>query len=80
MKQNKKLQISLIGITLLLLIFWNFKDKEESNIIEIEPNKATNLDADIKSDLREIKIIAKTNEEAEIIASDFYADIFSKIV
>lgn len=77
MKQNKKLQISLIGITLLLLIFWNFKDKEESNIIEIEPNKATNLDADIKSDLREIKIIAKTNEEAEIIASDFYADIFS---
>lgn len=77
MKPRKTLQLTFVGITLLLLIFWNFKDKEKSNVIEIEPNKATNLDTDIKSALREIKIIAKTNEEAEIIASDFYADIFS---
>lgn len=77
MKPRKTLQITCVGITLLVLIFSNFKDKQKSNVIEIEPNKATNLDNDIKSDLSDIKIVAKTNEEAEIIASDFYADIFS---
>jgi hypothetical protein len=77
MTQNKKLQISLIGITLLILIFWNINDKQESNVIEIELNKATNLDTDITSDLSVINITAKTNEETEIIASDFYDDIFS---
>jgi hypothetical protein len=76
MTQNKKLQISLIGITLLLLIFWNINDKQESNVIEIELNKATNLDTDITSDLSVINITAKTNKETEIIASDFYDDIF----
>ena len=78
MKQNKRRHISLIGITLLLLlIFWNIKDKQESNVIEIELNEATNLDTDIKSDLSVMNITAKTKEEAEIIAYDFYADIFS---
>jgi hypothetical protein len=76
MKQNKKLQISLIGITLLLLIFCNINDKQESNAIEIELNKATNLDTDITSDLSVMNITAKKNEETEIIASDFYAEIF----
>ena len=67
MKQNKRRHISLIGITLLLLIFWNIKDKQESNDIEIELNEATNLDTDITSDLSVMNITAKTNEETEII-------------
>ena len=77
MKQRKKLQITFVGITLLLLIFWNIKVKEETNVIELESNKATSLDSGIKSDLSVVNITAKTNEQAEIIASDFYDDIFS---